>query len=201
MIVIGLTGGIASGKTTILNFIKKQNIPVHDSVDFVRRLYENPTQNFLDYLKSIGLKNAIKKNKINKDVVREEVFTNQVKLKKLEAKIHKKVRLSRNNFIKKQVQQGKKIVVLDIPLLFENKLEKICNYIFLAHCSYRQRRSRALSRNTVNKKTRDKIFKLQTPDTIRLTKSDFVFNTSLGRAYSNLQVLKALNKIKLLNKL
>ena len=66
MIVIGLTGGIASGKTTILNFIKKQNIPVHDSDDFVRRLYENPTQNFLDYLKSIGLKNAIKKNKIHK---------------------------------------------------------------------------------------------------------------------------------------
>ena len=61
MIVIGLTGGIASGKTTILNFIKKQNIPVHDSDDCVRKLYENPTQNFLDYLKSIGLKNAIKK--------------------------------------------------------------------------------------------------------------------------------------------
>ena len=65
MIVVGLTGGIASGKTSILNFIKKQNIPTHDSDAVVASLYNKPSKEFINYLKSngfwiIGVENSIK---------------------------------------------------------------------------------------------------------------------------------------------
>jgi len=51
MIIVGLTGGIASGKTTIINYIKKKNIPTHDSDALVGSLYKKPTESFLKYLK------------------------------------------------------------------------------------------------------------------------------------------------------
>ena len=128
---------------------------------------------------------AIEKNIIDKNIIREEVFNNKTKLKNLEKQIHKRVKISRDEFLKKQKNLRKKIVVLDIPLLFENKLEKICDYIFLAHCSYKKRKLRALKRNNMNIKILEKIVKLQIPDTIKLTKSDFVFNTSLNKSYNN----------------
>ena len=52
MIVIGLTGGIASGKTTITNFLKKKKFTVHDSDSVVKKIYSKPEPKFLSYLKS-----------------------------------------------------------------------------------------------------------------------------------------------------
>ena len=66
MIVIGLTGGIASGKTTIVDFLKKKKIAIHDSDLFVQNTYSKPTIKFINYLKKIHLKNALKGKKINK---------------------------------------------------------------------------------------------------------------------------------------
>ena len=152
MIIIGLTGSIASGKTSILNFIKKQNIPTHDSDAVVASLYHGHSQELVNYLNSIGLEKAIIGKKINKNIVRNEILKNKKKLRKLEKFIHKKVKISRDKFIKKNKKLGKKVIVLDIPLLFENKLENICHYIFLAHCPLKIRIARALCRKNMNKK-------------------------------------------------
>ena len=75
MIVVGLTGGIASGKTTIVKFLKKKRFPVHDSDAVVWRIYSKPSAVFIKYLKTIGLKHALKKNKINKVIIREEIYS------------------------------------------------------------------------------------------------------------------------------
>ena len=61
MIVIGLTGGIASGKTTIMNFLKKKKFAVHDSDAVVKKIYSKPEPKFLSYLKKTNLKNGISK--------------------------------------------------------------------------------------------------------------------------------------------
>jgi dephospho-CoA kinase len=196
MITIGLTGGIASGKTTILNFIKKQNIPIHDSDEVVANLYEKPTIAFISYLESIGLKKAIKEKKINKNTVRSEFFHNKSVLTKLETFIHQKTKISRTKFLKNNMRLGTKLVVLDIPLLFEKKLENICDYIFLAYSPIRTRRKRALKRNRIKEDVLNKIIDLQLEDRIKINKSDFVINTSIGMTYSNNQVLRAIKNIK-----
>lgn len=197
MIIIGLTGGIASGKTTISNFFKKENIPVHDSDTVVSDLYKRPTEKLINLLNSIGLKKATTKKKINKRIISSEVFNNRAKLKRLEGFFHKEAGLSRNKFIKKNKLIRKKIIVLDIPLLFENKIEKICDFIFLAHCPLKIRIKRAMRRKKMKTQTLQKIIALQTPELIKLKKSDFVINTSLGKSYSNRQVMAALRIIKI----
>ena len=101
MVIIGLTGGIASGKSTILSFLKNKRIPVHDSDLVVQNLYKNSSKELINYLKTIGLNGAIKQNKINKKTVRKEALNNKVVLKKIEKFVHNKVKISREKFSQK----------------------------------------------------------------------------------------------------
>ena len=79
MIVIGLTGGIASGKTTIVKQLKKNKFDVHDSDLVVTNIYSKPKIKFLNHLKKTGLGKSLKGKNINKNTVREEIFNNPKK--------------------------------------------------------------------------------------------------------------------------
>ena len=54
MIIVGITGGIASGKTTVVNFLKKKRIAIHDSDLIIKKTYINPSSGFINYLKKIS---------------------------------------------------------------------------------------------------------------------------------------------------
>ena len=196
MIVIGLTGGIASGKTTIMNFLKKKKFAVHDSDAVVKKIYSKPGPKFLSYLKKTNLKNFIKGNKIDKKTIREEIFTNTEKRKLLEKYLHAKVKKSRDIFLKKNRQKKTQIVFLDIPLLFENKLEKICNYTILFYASLKIRKQRAIRRRGMQKRILVKIIKSQLSDKIKKKKADFIINTSASKDWCFNKILKTIEQIK-----
>ena len=196
MIVIGLTGGIASGKTTITNFLKKKKFPVHDSDFVVKKIYSKPEPKFLSYLKKTNLKNSIKGNKIDKKTIREEIFTNTEKRKLLEKYLHAKVKKSRDIFLKKNRQKKTQIVFLDIPLLFENKLEKICNYTILFYAPLKIRKQRAIRRKGMQKRILVKIIKSQLSDKIKKKKADFAVDTSMNKNRCFNEVLKTIKSIK-----
>ena len=196
MIVIGLTGGIASGKTTITNFLKKKKFAVNDSDSDVKKNYSNPEHKFLSYLKKTNLKNSIKGNKIDKKTIREEIFTNTEKRKLLEKYLHAKVKKSRDIFLKKNRQKKTQIVFLDIPLLFENKLEKICNYTILFYAPLKIRKQRAIRRRGMQKKILVKIIKSQLSDKIKKKKADFIINTSASKDRCFNKILKTIKQIK-----
>ncbi len=195
MIVVGLTGGIASGKTTILKFIKKLKIPTHDSDECVGDLYKKPSKIFLKHLRDIGLKRAIREKKIDKKIIQKEIFKNKKLLKSFEKFIHNEVAKSRNTFLKKNKKLNKKIVFLDIPLLFEKKLESICDYIFLTSSPKYIRKERALKIKKIDKKTLDRIISFQTPEKIKKNKSDYIIQTSIDKRKSYNQLLKAIKEI------
>ena len=195
MIVIGLTGGIASGKTTIVNFLKKKRFVIHDSDAVVKKIYSKPTTGFLKYLKDINLSNSVRGRKINKNTIREEIFNNQKKKRKLEKFIHTEVKKSREGFLKKHRRKKTKIVILDIPLLFEAKLEHICNYIFLFYLPKKLKVQRALTRKGMTKNLILKILKNQQSDSYKKRRSDFVINTSKTKNHSFKMILEKINNI------
>ena len=98
MIVVGLTGGIASGKTTIVKMLKKNKLEVHDSDLVVSSIYSKPKIKFLTYLKKINLGKSLKGKNIDKKIIREEIFNNVKKRKLLETYIHEEVKIDRNFF-------------------------------------------------------------------------------------------------------
>ena len=184
MIVVGLTGGIASGKTTTTNFLIKKRMIVHDSDLVINSIYSRPPLKFTNYLKKINLKNSLKGKKIDKKIVRREIFSNTRKRKLLEKYLHAEVKKSRNIFLKKHNQKKTQVVFLDIPLLFENKLEKTCDYTILIYVPLKIRKQRAMTRKGMQKKILEKIIQSQLSDKIKKMKADFVINTAASKSHS-----------------
>ena len=195
-IVVGLTGGIASGKTTIVDFLRKNKLAVHDSDLVVGGIYSKPKTKFLNYLKKTSLGKSIKGKNIDKEIVREEIFNNIKKRKLLESYVHDEVKKVRNIFIKKHKQKKTRIIFLDIPLLFEKKLEKICDFIILFYAPLTIRKKRAIRRRGMQKKILEKIIKSQLNDKIKKKKADFAIDTSINKNQCFNEVLKTIKLIK-----
>ena len=123
-IIIAVTGGIGSGKSTLTKEVAKRGIKILDSDQQVSLIYKNPKRSFINHLRNIGLGEAIKQNNINKAMIRDEIFYNKKTKLELERYIFKEVRKNRSNFIKLEKKRKSKVVFLDIPLLFENNLNK-----------------------------------------------------------------------------
>ncbi len=194
--IVGLTGGIASGKTTIVNLLKKNKLAVHDSDLVVSNIYSRPKTKFITYLKKINLEKSLKGRSIDKKIIREEIFHNANKKKLLESYIHLEVKKARSVFLKKHKQKKTKIVFLDIPLLFEKKLEKICDFTILFYAPLKIRKKRAIRRKGMQKKILIKIIKSQLSDKIKKKKTDFVVNTSVNKSRGFNEVLRIIESIK-----
>ena len=196
MIVVGLTGGIASGKTTVVKLLKQNKLAVHDSDLVVGNIYLKPKTKFITHLKKINLGKSLKGKNIDKKIIREEIFNNTKKRKLLESYIHTEVKKARNVFLKKHKQKKTKIVFLDIPLLFENKLEKICDSTILFYAPLKTRKKRAIRRGGMQKKTLEKIIKIQLSDKVKKKKADFLVDTSINKSQCFNEVLKIIKSIK-----
>ena len=194
-IFVGLTGGIATGKSTIVKFLQKKGYKVHDSDSIVNKIYSRPNKELFVTLKKIGLSKSIKNKKIDKSVIRDEIFSNKLKKKKLEKFIHKEVRISRNLFIKKHNNKKNKIIFFDIPLLFEAKLTHICDYIILLYTPKKIKIERALKRKNTNKEAIIKILKNQVDDRIKKKKSDYIINTSKPKKHTFKMILEVISNI------
>ena len=195
MIVVGLTGGIATGKTTITNFLKKNKFAVHDSDAVVKTIYSKPPQAFIKHLKDIGLGTTIRGKKINKNTIREVIFSNQKKKKELEKYIHKEVKKSRDKFLTRHRIKKTKIVILDIPLLFEAKLSYICDYVILLYLPRKLKIRRALARKGMKKDILLKIIENQLNDSYKKKRADFIINTSKTKKHSFKMILGEISNI------
>ena len=100
--------------------------------------------------------------------------------------MHKEVEKKRNFFLKKN--KNKKIVFLDIPLLFEKNLENICDVICCTIAPTYIRERRAIQRKGMKKNIFKKIIKNQTTDSYRKKKSDYLINTNQTKRKTCLQV-------------
>ena len=186
MLVVGLTGGIASGKTFITKRLKALGYLIHESDKVVGELYDSPDRKFKNFLFKSGFKESLVKNKINKIYLRETIFSNKEKKTILENYLHKEVKKRRDIFLRKN--KNKNIVFLDIPLLFEKKLEKICNHVCSAIAPLYLRKKRALRRRGMNKEILEKIISSQIKDKERKNKSDYIIDTSKTIKNTYLQI-------------
>jgi dephospho-CoA kinase len=158
-------------------------------------MYSKPTKSFVKHLKDNNLLGSAKERKIDKKLIREEIFNNKSKKNKLEKFIHKEVKKSRDNFLKKQRAKKTKLVILDIPLLFEAKLEQVCHYIILLYLPRGLQIQRALNRRGMKKDVLLKIIKNQLSDAYKKKKADLIINTSKTKNHSFKMILGAISNI------
>ena len=193
--LIAITGGIGAGKSTFSNEVKKRKLKILDSDMQVDTLYKKPKKSFLNYLKKIGLGDAVKNNKINKKQIGNIIFSNKKIKTSLEKYIFKQVRKKRAEFIKKEKKKKTKVVFLDIPLLFENNLNKNFDMVISIISKKKERLKRLKKTKKITKSYFDKITAMQTTDVERKKNSDIIiFNNSTMKSYI-IKINNVLNKI------
>ena len=176
--IVGITGGIGSGKTTFSNHLKKLGFVVHESDTVVSEIYNNPKKQFLSFIKEKISQDATNHNKINKAEIANVIFSNNKIKKLLERRVHKEVQISREAFIKKYTKKKKKIIFADIPLLFENNLDKNFDLVICIISSKKNRTKRVLKNKKFTKENLNKIFKAQTTDKERKKRSQIIINNN-----------------------
>tara|TARA_A100001011_G_C14231163_1_gene808895 strand:- start:214 stop:810 length:597 start_codon:yes stop_codon:yes gene_type:complete len=183
-LLVGITGGIGSGKSTLSNQLLKKKLKLFDSDKVVSLLYSKPPASFLKHLKLIGLDEAVKGKKINKKSISNIIFDDFEIKTQLQNFIFKYVRKQRLIFIQKEKRKKTKIIFFDIPLLFENRLEKQFDILISIISSKKNRFQRLKKHKKMKKKLFVKIINSQTTDVTRKAKSDIViYNNSTMEDY------------------
>ncbi len=192
---VAITGGIGSGKSTFCSKLKEKGFKIHSSDEQVAKIYENPEKKFVTYLRTIGLSKSISKKNIDKKIISKIIFENKQIRKKLELYIFKIVRKKRSDFIKQEKQKKTKLIFIDIPLLFENNLEKQFNKVISIIASKRVRLKRLKKTRKMTENQFKNITRSQTSDVIRKKKSDYViYNNSTLKDYK-IKINKLISKL------
>ena len=187
MIKIAVVGDIGSGKSYVA---KQFGYPVFNADAEVAKLYRKSRKCYKKLKKA--LPKYIISFPVNKKEISKAIMANQNNLKKVVKVIHPEVRFNMNKFIKKN--KYKKIVVLDIPLLMENKINKR-NDIIIFVDSRRKEINKRLDKKK-NIKILKKFKKLQLPLEIKKKKSDFIIKNNFNNKVKK-DVKKVLEKILL----
>ena len=193
--IIAITGGIGSGKSTLCSKLKDKGFKIHSSDEQVAKIYKNPDKKFFTYLRTIGLSKSISKKNIDKNIISKIIFENKQIRKKLELYIFKTVRKKRSEFIKQEKEKKTRLIFIDIPLLFENNLEKQFHKVISIIASKQVRFKRLKKTRKMTETQFKNIIKFQTSDVIRKNKSDYViYNNSTLKDYKA-KINKLINKL------
>lgn len=189
--IIGLTGGIGSGKTTIANYYASLGIPVYIADDEAKKLMES--QDIINQL-LLAFGNIILDNGIiDKNQLAKIVFQNPEKLKTLNSIIHPAVKKNFNKWL--LLHQTSPIVIKEAAILFESGSYKDCDAVITVTAPLEERIKRIINRDNTTREAVVNRIKNQWTDDERISKSDYVIiNTSVNEAIKQAKIiLKKLN--------
>ena len=190
MVVIGLTGSIAMGKSATSKIFKSYGVPVFNADDCVHQLI-GPNGKLVSLIgqRFIG---TLEKNKnlqyINRVKLGNIVFKDKKKKKELESIIHPQVTIERKKWREQAQRQRSKAICYDVPLLYETKGEKLCNFVVVVSAPLFVQKHRALNRPDMTEKKFNNILKNQISDKEKRKRADFIVNSGMGYRFARNQV-------------
>jgi dephospho-CoA kinase len=189
LIVLGITGYPGTGKSTLARMLKLLKVPVQEADQVVHQLLQSPR-----VVKQVedSFPNVVKAHKINKAKLADIVFKDTQKLQLLENILHPLVYQEHRRFI--EANQGKSLVVLEIPLLFETGGEQLCDMVFYTTCPQSIAWQR-VQRRGWSKERYEKTVQRLLPDLIKKKKSQIIIDTSVSKVDTWHQLKNALQEI------
>ena len=188
MIRIGILGEIGSGKSYVA---KNFGYPVFDADFEVSKLYRKNKKIFIKLNKS--LPKQISSFPIDKNEIIEAILSNTTNLKKIINIVHKEIRKKMNLFLKKN--KNKKIVIMDIPLLLENKLNNKKDILIFVESKKVDIEKRLKKRKSFNRQLINKFRKIQFTSDFKKRKSNYIIKNDYTKSSIRKGVKNILNKI------
>lgn len=192
MIIIGLTGSIGMGKTETSKIFLSYGIPVYDADKAVHNLY-GPNKKGSLAIKNIFPNCINEDGSVNREILSKEVLDNKEKIKSLEQIIHPLVAEDRKIFFYEN--RNAKIIILDVPLLFETGGQKDVDYIIVVDAPDTVQKERVMARPNMTEEKFHKIISQQIPNHVKKQKADFIIDTSVSINHAKTQVKNIIEKI------
>ena len=194
MYKIGITGSIGTGKTTIANMFALFKIPIFDADREIKNILKK--KEIKQTLKNIWPL-IVKKDQIDKLKLREIIFSNNTEKNKLEKLLYPYLEIELKTF--EAANDKKKILVYDVPLIYETKTEKRYDKILLAHCNKKIQRERVLNRDNITVSLFEKILASQLSFDDKIKFKPQVINTN-NKLYILIKICILLIKILIMLK-
>jgi len=189
MKILGLTGSIGMGKSTAAAMLRRLGVPVHDADATVHALFA-PGGKAVAAVDA-AFPGVVKGGAVDRAVLGAKVFGDDAALKRLEAIVHPLVRAAERDFLARHRRYRTRLVVLDIPLLFETHGEARCDVVAVVSAPAFLQAARVLARPGMTRTRLDAVLAKQMPDGQKRRRADVVIPTGLGKgpAWKRLKAL------------
>jgi dephospho-CoA kinase len=172
-LIIGLTGSIAMGKSTVAQMLEDEGVPVFDA-DAAVHILQGPDGALVGAIEA-AFPGTTGAQGVDRQSLGAAVLGDSEKLRQLEAIVHPAVAAMRADFLKEH--DDKPIIAFDIPLLFEKGGHQSVDHIIVVSAPAEAQRARALARPGMTPEKFERILKLQTPDAEKRARADSVIDT------------------------
>jgi len=183
--VVGLTGGIGSGKSAATALFEKHKIDIIDADQVARDVVEIGSEGLAKIAEHFGNDILLESGALNRAALREQVFNNESEKKWLNSLLHPLIRQQMLSLI---AVSNSPYCILSVPLLVENKLTVMCDKVVVVDCPEAMQLSRAMQRDGSTEQTIKNIMASQADRDTRLAAADFVLDNSSSLAHLAQQV-------------
>ena len=197
MLLVGITGSIGMGKSTVAQMFKDHGYGVYNADDTVHYIYENDEEVIEKVERQFP--GSTKDGVVNRLALRDILNKDPDKFRDLEQIVHPVTRKYQIIYIKKLIEEGKMGCVLDIPLLFETGGEKYVDVSVVVTASEATQQSRVVLERKVPLEIFNAIKDQQMPDRDKLKKADYIISTDNNIEDTKSEVKEVAAKIKLIN--
>jgi dephospho-CoA kinase len=194
MLLVGLTGSIGMGKSETAKMFARHGVPVCDSDATVHALYDKGGA----AVEPVGaaFPGVMVDGRVDRERLSREVVGKPEALRKLELIVHPLVGAAQRAALQAAADSGAKMVVLDIPLLFETGGRARVDVVVVVSAPGDVQRQRVLARPGMTPEKLDAILLKQMPDAEKRSRADFVVDTSKGLAHAEAQVVAIIDALK-----
>jgi dephospho-CoA kinase len=190
--IIGLTGSIGMGKSTVAAMFEKAGIPVFDADAEVRAM-QGPGGELVPAIEE-AFPGSTGPEGVDRDKLGKLVFADKTKLAQLEGIVHPAVGQKRAQFFQDNADEP--LILFDIPLLFEGGGHAQVDHIVVVSAPADVQRARVLARAGMTAEKFDHILGLQTPDAEKRERADYVIDTGVSLEETKAQVLELIETLK-----
>lgn len=179
--VVGLTGGIATGKSTVSKSLRAMGIPVIDADSLIKDIYKMDST--IELVSKVAPK-AIKENEIDFKTLRAIFFNDESIKSQLEAHLYSLLPQAFKSALGEYTSP--EVVIYDVPLLFEKKLDQSLDFNAVVYCPKEQQVARLISRDSIDENLAQRILSNQLPIDEKKRLANYVIDNS--KDISNLEV-------------
>ena len=195
MKTIGLTGGIATGKSTVGSILRELGIPVYSADQLAHDAIRKGTPLYHQILAEWGQELLREDGEIDRKQLGKIVFADAAERRKLEGMIHPVVIAEIQRMISEGKQRGEPVLVFEVPLLFEVNLEGLFDLVWVVSLPPEEQLNRLMRRDRLTRAEAIQRVNAQLPLAIKEGKADAVINDQFDLDTVRKQIIKILNSI------